>query len=93
MSEAIDAMRDMVGRHLAMGLKARMEAQINMVESELRERDERISELKSLVRDMWLNSERGRYGICGTCRHECEYASDGCEIERRMAELGVEVER
>lgn len=60
---------------------------------ELIERGERISELKSLVRDMWLNSERGRYGTCGACRHECEYTSDGCEIERRMGELGIEVSR
>lgn len=88
MSEAIDVMRDMVGKHLAMGLKARMEAQINMVEGELRERDERISELESLVRDMFAVIDV----------HERHWRDDGEftaheHFEKRMAELGIEVGR
>ena len=46
MSKAINEMRDMVSRHLAMGLRARMEAQIDIVEGELREAADTIESLR-----------------------------------------------
>ena len=60
---------------------------------------ERIAELKELVRDMWA-SMADCHDICATCKHfEDEYeAADGsfghtgeCVFLRRMQELGVEV--
>lgn len=58
--------------------------------AEINEKDRRIRELESLVRDMWFKNI-GRMDSCGWCVIGCDDA-EHCELQERIAALGVEVD-
>lgn len=51
-----------------------------------------IIKLEELVRDMWRNCICQSDVTCNTCVVDCN-VTEGCALERRITELGIEVER
>lgn len=54
------------------------------------EQCERICKLEDLVRDMWRDCICQSDDTCNTCVVECN-VTEGCALERRITELGIEV--
>lgn len=78
MNEAIEAMREMVDKHLAMGLKARIHAKISDVEHELIECDRRIDELNAELKGrMAMNNFQ--YIVRYNMRYAMHVAVELCE--------------
>lgn len=56
----------------------------------IRQQDERICKHEELVRDMWRDCICQSDATCDTCVVECN-VTEGCTLERRITELGIEV--
>jgi hypothetical protein len=56
----------------------------------IRQQNERIASLEELVRDMWRDCICQSDVTCNTCVVECN-VTEGCALERRIMELGIEV--